>query len=310
MKKKWMLSCLSVLLLCSLTFSACGGGSSGASASTTHGMVAPSAAPMEKAEGVLSDSFYSESFVENELYRDSDAKVIRRAYLTIQTTEFETSVAALAELTETHGGYYETARIESGSIYDSRANRSAYYVVRIPKENFVAFRDSVGEVGHLYSIEEGTQDVGENYYDTEARLATLTTKRDRLLSLLEKAEKMEDIISLENALADVQYEIDRHTATLRKYDSLIDFSTFEIHLNEKTAISQQPSATDSFGKRLGAAFTDGMKEFFDGIQDLILLMARNLIGVLIFAVVVIIVVFKARKGLKLRRKKKIRQKNK
>ena len=286
------------------TLSACGG----AATSNLAAPMASASVEMREEPGLKAEdsSFYSESMADSVIYTSPDAKVIRSANLVIQTTEFEASVAALAALTEEQGGYYETARVEGGGIYDSNANRSAYYVVRIPKENFTSFRDAVGEVGHLYSIEEGTQDVGERYYDTEARLATLTTKRERLLSLLEKAEKMEDIIALESALADVQYEIDSHTATLRKYDSLIDYATFEIRLNEKIVIAHEPGAADSFGKRLGAAFTDGMGDFFDGVQDLILFLARNLIGVLIVVVVAAVVILKARKRQKLRWKKENR----
>lgn len=128
----------------------------------------------------------------NDIYNSDNNKIIRTASMTIQTTAFDSAVTALNQLTDSLGGYFETAEMESGGYYNQYANRSAYYVVRIPKENFTAFRDGTGGIGHVYSISENTQDVGETYYDTEARLATLTTKRGRLLALLEKAEVMEE----------------------------------------------------------------------------------------------------------------------
>lgn len=241
--------------------------------------------------------------VNSSIYTDSDAKIIRTAELIIQTTEFDRSTASLAALTEEQGGYYESAQVYGGGYYDQYANRTAYYVVRIPKENFTAFRDKAGEVGHLYSIQEGVQDVGEVYYDTEARLATLETKRERLLALLEKAELMEDIISLENSLADVQYEIDLHNTTLRKYDSLIDYSTFEISLEEVVKISQEPTPEDSFLTKLGASFQNGFESFANGIQALALWAARNIIVLVILAVVIVIIV-----KILCKRRKKIRTK--
>lgn len=254
-------------------------------------------APAEKVEteesfdGVMNDSMSNIiSSADSVIYDDPNAKVIRTARMTIQTLEFDKSVDVLASLTEKHGGYYETAQVDSGGYYNQHARRSAYYVVRIPKANFVAFRNEVGSVGHLYSFTEDAQNVGEAYYDTEARLETLTTKRERLLALLDKADVMEDIISLENALADVQYEIDMHTSTLRKYDSLIDYSTFTISLDEVFKIEEEPSPKEGFGVRLLANLKEGLSDFGESLQAFVLWFARNLISIVIFAVLIFVVI--------------------
>ena len=240
----------------------------------------------------------------DDIYNNESNKIIRTANLTIQAVDFDSTIEALNRLTSENGGYYETAEVASGGYYNQRANRSAYYVVRIPKENFVAFRDGAGSIGHVYSISENAQDVGETYYDTEARLATLTTKRDRLLALLEKAEVMEDIITLESALADVQYEIDMHTATLRKYDSLIGYSTFYIRINEVEKISEEPSVKETFGSKFISSLKAGFEDFGEGVQDFVIWLARNLIGVIIFAAVVVAVILVVRRQVRRRRSNK------
>lgn len=240
--------------------------------------------------GIMDQASDMITSVNSSIYSDPSAKIIRTARMTIQTLDFEKSITDLAALTENHGGYYETAQIESGGYYNQNARRSAYYVVRIPKENFVAFRDAIGSVGYVYSATEDTQDVGEDYYDTEARLETLTTKRERLLALLDKAELMEDIISLESALADVQYEIDMHTSTLRKYDSLIDYSTFTINLDEVVKIDEEPGPQESFGAKLLDSLKDGWSDFVDGLQDFAFWFARNVITLVILAIIVVIVI--------------------
>lgn len=240
--------------------------------------------------GIMDQASDMITSVNSSIYSDPSAKIIRTARMTIQTLDFEKSITDLAALTENHGGYYETAQIESGGYYNQNARRSAYYVVRIPKENFVAFRDAIGSVGYVYSATEDTQDVGEDYYDTEARLETLTTKRERLLALLDKAELMEDIISLESALADVQYEIDMHTSTLRKYDSLIDYSTFTINLDEVVKIDEEPGPQESFGAKLLDSLKDGWSDFVDGLQDFAFWFARNVITLVILAMIVVIVI--------------------
>lgn len=304
--KKLTALLLTILSLLSLVLAGCGSGSTASMDSATNGGAMAPGSAAESGKWDSADDFgFAEApsdgslYPSSDIYSDPDAKVIRTADLTIQTTEFEQSMAALAALTEELGGYYENARVNAGGYYDRYSNRTADYIVRIPKENFTAFRDNVGEVGHLYSISEDSQDVGEIYCDTEARLATLETKRDRLLALLEKAELMEDIISLENALAEVQYQIDMHTTALRKYDSLIDYSTFNIYLVEVVKVSTEPTPQDGFFTRLGASFLAGAEGFGAGLQSLALWIARNIIVLIILAVIVVVVV-----RILLRRRKK------
>lgn len=299
MKRKSLL--LAIFLALVLLLSACGGGARMEmnDAAVTY--------PQESYGTADSNGLKSElsgSISDSDIYSSDSNKIIRRAELTIQTTAFDDAMAALDQLTAEQGGWYETAEVAGGGYYSKNAARSAYYVVRIPKGNFVAFRDGAGGIGHIYSISENTQDVGETYYDTEARLATLTTKRDRLLALLEKAEEMDDIISLENALADVQYEIDAHTATLRKYDSLIDYSTFCIHLDEVVEVTDEPSVKESFGSRFGASLKAGFADFGEGVENFAIWFARNLIGIMIFAAIVVTVVLLIRRGVKRRRDRK------
>lgn len=302
---------LAIILTLAIILSGCGSNGGSANMKAEMDMMAPSAqAPMEAPSmdpsygysGGIKDGSYTES--SSDIYNSESNKIIRTANLTIQSTDFDAAVEALNRLTQENGGYYETAELESGSYHNKYANRSAYYVVRIPRENFVAFRDGTGGIGHVYNISESTQDVGEAYYDTEARLKTLETKRDRLLALLEKAEKMEDIITLENALAEVQYQIDMHTSTLRKYDSLIGYSTFRIRLHEVAEITEEPGVKESFGSKFLSNLKRGFAEFGEGLQDFAIWFARNLMGIIIFAVVVVVVVIVVRRIVRRRRARK------
>lgn len=306
---------LAILLTLALLLTGCG--SSGmkaesmydANMSSGSAPMAPEAqAPMEapsldydSSSGLKGEYGYADG---SDIYNNESNKIIRTASLTIQSTDFDASVEALDRLTRELGGYYESASVESGSYHNQNANRSAYYTVRIPRENFNAFRDGTGGIGHVYNISENSQDVGEAYYDTEARLKTLETKRERLLSLLEQAEKMEDIITLENALADVQYQIDMHTSTLRRYDSLIGFSTFNIRLHEVQEITEEPGVKESFGSKFLSNLKRGFREFGESLADFAIWFARNLMGIIVFAVVVVAVIIVLRRLVRRRRARK------
>ena len=303
-KKSLALALLTVMLL---LLSACGASGNKAAMDSMAAM-APSAsyAPEKEAPAEMDGSWESGYLtnVGKDIYNNPNNKIIRSARMVIQTTAFDETVAGLADLTEANGGYYETAEVQGGGYYDRYSRRTAYYVVRIPKENFIAFRNGAGEIGHLFSIVEDAQDVGETYYDTEARLATLTTKRDRLLALLEEATVMEDIITLEDALAEVLYEIDKHTATLRKYDSLINYSTFTITVEEVVKIVEEPKVEDSFGVKFVAGLKRGSARFGDNLQDFALWFAESIIGLVIFAAIVVVVVIFIRRRIRKARERR------
>lgn len=220
------------------------------------------------------------------VYIDEDAKLIRRASLSIQTTDFPGAVAALNGLVDRQEGYYESAEVYGGGYYDASASRYGAYTVRIPKEHYSAFMGALGDVGYVASRSESSTDVGQEYADAEARLATLRTKHDRLLSLLEQAATMEDIISLENALSETEYEIDQYSSTLKRYDGLVDYATIEISLEEVLKIEETPRETAGFGGRMAAAFSGGIKSFGNTLGDLAVWCAYHFIGILTLVLLV------------------------
>ena len=138
------------------------------------------------------------------------------------------------------GGY-----LESSSLSGDAGSRHASYVLRIPQEKFEVFYEQLGSSVHVVYSSRSSEDVTEQYTDIETRLATLTTKHERLLALLDQADKMEDIISLENALADCEYEIDSLTGSKRHYDDLVGFSTFYVDLEEVQTLTATPEAAAS-----------------------------------------------------------------
>ena len=215
-------------------------------------------------------------------------KLIYTADLEMETLEFEAATEALAELTESVGGYFESSqRSDSGSY------RWASYTVRVPADNYRLFLDQVGEGCHVLSLGENTEDVSEYYYDTAGRLETQRTKLGRLQELMEEAESMEDIIVLESAISDTEELIDMLSGTLRHYDALVAYSTVDIYLKEVKVYEPEPDPT--YGERLGSAFTDGLKGFAEGMGDLLVVLAYGWLWLLLIAAAVVLVLLLTRK---------------
>lgn len=202
-------------------------------------------------------------------------------------------------------------RYESRTLHQQGSYRSLCCAVRVPSEKFRLFLDEAGTVGHVTYRSEYTEDVGEAYYDSEARLATQRTKLERLQKLLEEAAGLEDIILLEQALSETELQIEYLTGSLRSYDALISFSTVTIYLQEVYKLSSEEEPPMTFGQRLGSAFAAGLRRGIDGAEDLLIAFARNWVSVLVWIAVIAVVIAVLRRkkmGLPvLRRRKKERE---
>jgi len=222
-------------------------------------------------------------------------KLIYRASLRLESTEFDEAAARIDALVEKYGGYFESSSIFDSGYSGYRTGRSASYSVRVPSSNFNAFLDESGEVAHVTYKNRTAEDVSEWYFDLEGRLATLETKQARLLELLERAEEMEDIIVLENSLYETSSDIESYSGQLQKLSSLIDYSVVSIELVEVYKVTDIETVPESFGQRLANAFKNGIRNFGDELEDFAVYIAYNVWDILVLIVVIVVIVLIIRK---------------
>ena len=186
-------------------------------------------------------------------------KLIRSADISMETTTFDETVAALESLTTQLGGYFSDATTgDRGSSY-----RWGSYTIRVPENHFQTFLDQAGQLCHETRRHVSQQDVSEAYYDTEGRLRTQNTKLSRLQALLEEAKDMADIITIESAISETEEQIEYLSGTLRRYDSLVNYATIELSLSEVYRFSNVEVLPESYASRLGSAFIEGLRDFAD-----------------------------------------------
>lgn len=312
MKKNWKrLSALLLALLLALSVTACGGNSASAedtaasapmmeeAAEEEYGYAAdeapaeePAAAESQSVNGASVDGGASGGG------QQTETKLIYTAYLEVEALDFDAATQSLDTLVEELGGYYERSSVHS---YSSR--RTASYTVRVPSEHYREFVDacSDSENCHLNYISEEVEDIGAEYFDVETRLTTLKTKMDRLQALLAEATLMEDIITIESAISETEYEIERYTSTLNRYDSLVGYATVNLEMYEVVQLTEEEE--ENVLSRLGQELRWGVENFVDELIDVMYWAAYNLIGIVIFVialVVVVKVVRRARKGGKMK----------
>ena len=298
---------LPLLLIAVLLLSACGGASSPAASAGGYAK-----------SNTSSSAAYADSYEAGWAYDEEDyepaapadtpmevqvtgtapanVKMIFTAHIELESTEFDAASNALSALVSECGGWFESSSLNNYSRY-----RSASYTVRVPAANFQDFCSRAGQVATLRTVSSGAEDVSERYYDLESRLATQRTKLERLQELLSRAEEMEDIITLESAISETELAIENLTGSLRKYDSLVGYSTVYLTLNEVYKVTETETAPIGFGARLSKAFKSGTEGFVDGFQNFLIDLAEVWLGLLVFLVIVAVILFFVLRGRKKRK---------
>ena len=282
---------LPVLLCALLTLTACGGGSSSKSAASRpadNNMVSTDSAPQAPAEGEYgwaldgADTGMPEpSPEESGGGLPAGVKIIYTADVDLETKEFDQASQALDEAVKELGGWFE-----SRSLYQGGSYRRLSCTIRVPAEQFEPLLERAGEAAHMVSRDAYSEDVSEAYYDSEARLTTQRTKLERLQTLLAQAATMEDIIALESALSETELQIEYLTGSLRRYDSLVGYSTVNLQLREVYRLSTDEETPMTFGERLGSSFSTGLQRGRDNMEELVIGLAANWMTLLLLAAVI------------------------
>jgi len=217
----------------------------------------------DKSGGMTTQESASSSDTDSTLEAAAGRKLVYTVSMTMETLTYDDTLPALKARCTSAGGYIESASETGVNLY-STGTRRATLTMRIPAANLDAFIDDALLMGNVTSNEKSTQDITDSYFDTEAHLETLQIQEQRYLALLEKADSMEDIITIEQALSDVRYQIESLTGTLQKYDSLVDYSTVTVYLQEVKETTQ--AEPENFWQRIGTGFVNSVKALWKFVK--------------------------------------------
>ena len=190
-----------------------------------------------------------------------------------------------------YGAYFESSNTYA---YGGSA-REANFRVRVPVKNYNDFVGEAGSIGSVTRSSQDNRDITEQYFDTEARLESAKIREERVLEILKNSAMLDDVLALERELADIRYEIESYTGTLRKYDSLVNYATVEINLSEVKEYAAPKVETVTFGERMSSAFKDGINEFKYGFQNFLVFLSYNFIGVIVWVIVLMVLIITAKR---------------
>lgn len=316
MKNRRYLSSLSTLLILALLFTGCSSKAamdsvnleSAGSAYDAVKPMEPSAAPIPSP---TPDVSYDSASKDDLSYGTTDTvggneaaqterKLIKNANFTMETLEYDKTIQMIQDLVTQSGGYIQNSSVSgNGANYkEGYSSRSANFTLRIPANKLGDFTAALASCGSITRSNEYVDEVTDTYYDVTARLETLQIQEDRLLAILEKATELKDVITLESALSDVRYQIERYQGQLRRLDDQISMSTVNISVNEVYTYTSTYTTPKTLGERLSQNFSRGVEDLVDNFEYFLVWLARNIFVLIIWAVIITAAVLVLRRKLR------------
>ena len=242
------------------------------------------------AEEAGSGAVTSENGIEE--VQETDRKLIRNVNLSLQTKEFDTVLENMSQKVKDLGGYIQDSSVW-GSSSDYSSSRSASYTLRIPSDKLDEFIDVVETLGNVTYKNESVDDVTLRYVDVDSHKKALETEQERLLALLEKAENVEDIITIENRLSDVRYELENYESQIRLLDNQIDYSTVYVDISEVSRVTD--TGKQGFFEEVASRFSDSVYVVLMGLRGFAIGILGSLPILVVWGVILAVVVILLRK---------------
>lgn len=216
----------------------------------------------------------------------SERKLIRNIYLDVETLEFERLVDELQKKTEALGGYVESSSVSGNSYYYSNS-RYADLTLRIPKAKTDEFLEQLGDMANIVSRSENVEDITLTYVDVESHVKALRTEEEQLLKILEQAETVEDIMTIQSRLSEVRYQLESYTSQLKTYDNQVDYDTVSIYISEVKEVT--PTEELTIRQQMKKGFADSLTAIGEGFRDFCIWFVAHIPYFVILFVVVLAV---------------------
>jgi hypothetical protein len=241
-----------LILIAMLALAGCGGAQSTAPAESfapigdgLDGGAAPPMALEEAAEREVGDAASGEP---QSAQVPGQRLVIKNAYISVQVEDVSGAEASLRALADQLGGY-----VVSVETRGSDADQISTITFRVPSEQFEnALADVEGLARKVFSRSVSGEDVTEEFVDLESRLRNLEATRDRLLDLLERATRVEDALEVNNALSDVQGQIEQIQGRMQYLQESAAMSTITAELQGCCKVQGFALETEKMARFLAA----------------------------------------------------------
>ncbi len=178
--------------------------------------------------------------------------LIYHADVRLKTASLPRASARLDSLVRRSGGY-PSAAAETHADGEWRQETT----IRVPPGQFAALLGGLAGLGTVEEKKLSTDDVTAEHADVAARLQAKRAVEHQYTLLLAKAQKIKDILDIEEKLGEVREEIEATESRLRTLNDEVAYSTITLTLYQPLAQAVPDAPVVSLGSRTVEAFYGG-----------------------------------------------------
>ncbi|MEN2486518.1 DUF4349 domain-containing protein [Flavobacterium sp. B11] len=220
--------------------------------------------------------------------QEIEQKIIKEATLRFETDNLENTFNQVQKAVSSN-----KARIINDSEGKDYGTVFRNLIVKVPSQNFDRFINDVSKGVSYFEVKNiSAEDVTEQYIDLTSRLKTKKKLEERYLEILKKANKVSEILEIEQQISTIREEIEAKEGQLKYLESRVSESTITIEFYK--TIAEKEGVKISYGSKLWNAVKSG----FYTLSDLLI----SLLSAWPFVILFVVFAYFIRRRFKRRKK--------
>ena len=182
-------------------------------------------------------------------------KIVRNASISLEVADVGAMVQRVENIATAGGGFVANSSFFSEPQESTRPlpedreqvlgqtperSRTATLTIRVPSTQYVGTLSQLRELGTVITETSSTGDVTEEFADLEARQRNLEATEQQYLSLLERAQDIGEVLTVQDRINGVRLEIERIQGRLNLLNNLTDLATLEVVLGPPPPVLEPP----------------------------------------------------------------------
>lgn len=185
--------------------------------------------------------------------RSLDRKLVKDGWISFETKDVEATDRVVRSIVKGCGAWISNDRCNRT---DSKLEYNL--TIRVPSERYDSLVTLILEQANVKKLDNKStsiRDVTDEYVDVEMRLNVKKASEQKLLTMLEKARNMTEMLEIQKQLTELREDIESTEGRMKMLSDQVTYSTLEVTFYDKLPYSQR------FFAGFGSALKSGWDVF-------------------------------------------------
>jgi hypothetical protein len=167
--------------------------------------------------------------------------VIRTAQVALEVTDMEHALGEVRRIAAQGGGIVSASNTRVERVEGQDQERTiADLTIQVRSDALDSALSALRGLGKVTVETSNSQDVTEEYVDLDSNLRNLQASEAAILRLMDRAQRIEDIVSLQRELTQIRGQIERIQGRKRYLERRSDMATITLSLRLPSVESPRP----------------------------------------------------------------------